>query len=196
MNTTMTAARRTGEVSILGLSGSLRDASLNTTLLRAAARLAGPGACLHLWPDLAAVPPFNEDHESEPATPVHVMREAIAGANALLIATPEYNGSIPGQLKNALDWASRPYRGSVLTGKPVAVIGASPGDQGAAAAQAELRTVLRVAGARVLTHEFSLARAHAAFTRDGRLHEPGLRATLRDLLTALGHEAQTALEAA
>lgn len=109
-------------IRVLGISGSLREASNNTKLLGAAVELVGDGVRLDLWRDRKLVPPFSEDDEGEPARPVQALRLAIAGADALLIATPEYNGSIPGQLKNAVDWASRPYGDAVLTGKPVAVV--------------------------------------------------------------------------
>lgn len=96
-------------VRILGISGSLQTASNNTKLLHAARGLARPGVRFEVWSGLAAVPPFNEDDEDEPAEPVHTLRDTIAAADAVLIATPEYNNSVPGQLKNAVDWASRPY---------------------------------------------------------------------------------------
>ena len=120
-------------------------------LLRAAGQVLPPGAELEIWDHLDRVPPFNEDWEADPA-PLAVagLRELIAGADALLIATPEYNRSIPGQLKNALDWASRPRGSAVLHGKPAAVISASPRADGAAEASADLRKVLTEAGASVV----------------------------------------------
>lgn len=172
-------------IRVLGISGSLRAASNNTKLLRAAVELVGEGVRLDLWCDLKQVPPFSEDDESAPARPVQALRLAIADADALLIATPEYNGSIPGQLKNAVDWASRPYGDAVLTGKPVAVVGASPSPYGAAGAQAELRKVLGRAGARVLDRELCVGRAHEAFGPDGQLRDPELERGLSDLLDEL-----------
>ena len=139
---------------ILGISGSLRADSLNTALLRAAAGYLPSAARMRLHTDLALVPPYSEDHDVEPAqAPVARLRSRIETADALLIATPEYNGSIPGQLKNALDWASRPYPDNALRHKPVAVIGASTGLFGAIWAQADLRKVLATAGAHVLDEE-------------------------------------------
>jgi chromate reductase, NAD(P)H dehydrogenase (quinone) len=139
---------RTGEndmpIKIVGIAGSLRGGSVNRVLLGAAAQILPPGAELQIWDQLDRVPPFNEDWEADPA-PLAVtgLRELIAGADALLIATPEYNRSIPGQLKNALDWASRPRGSAVLQGKPTAVISASPRPGGGAEAAADLRKVLR-----------------------------------------------------
>src|SRR5680860_1116679 len=127
---------------VLGISGSLRGDSHNTRLLRAAARELPVDAELRLFEGLREVPPYDEDDDREPApAAVARLREAIAGADAVLIATPEYNSSIPGQLKNALDWASRPRATSPLRFMPVAVIGASTGAFGAVWAQAELRKV-------------------------------------------------------
>ena len=94
---------------ILGISGSLRRDSHNTRLLRAAAELLPPGAELEVWEQLRDVPPFDEDHESDPAPAVLALREAVEEADAVLFVTPEYNAGIPGQLKNAVDWLSRPY---------------------------------------------------------------------------------------
>src|ERR1700736_1886406 len=112
---------------VLGISGSLRRDSHNRRLLRAAAGLLPPEAELVLFEGLKAIPPFDEDDEPTPALAVERWRAAIGDADALLFATPEYNSSIPGQLKNAIDWASRPVATNVLRNKPVAVIGASTG---------------------------------------------------------------------
>lgn len=172
-------------IRVLGISGSLRAASNNTKLLNAAAGLVDDGVRLELWRDLHLVPPFSEDDETEPVWPVQALRLAIADADALLFATPEYNGSIPGQLKNAVDWASRPYGDAVLTGKPVAVVAASPSPSGAAWAHAELRKVLGRAGARVVDRELSVGQAHEAFAPDGQLRDPGLARDLSTLLTDL-----------
>ena len=183
-------------VRVLGISGSLRAASNNTKVLRAAAELVGDGVRLDLWRDLRLVPPFSEDDENAPTWPVQALRVAIADADALLIATPEYNGSIPGQLKNVVDWASRPYGDGVLTGKPVAVMGASPSAYGAAEAQAELRKVLARAGAQVLDGELAVAQAHEAFGPDGRLRNPELARALSDLLDTLQAGATTSIHVA
>jgi chromate reductase len=135
---------------ILGISGSLRRGSHNRKLLRAAAAALPPAADLIEWDGLADLPAFDEDREKTPAEPVRAFLDLIASADALLIATPEYNASLPGALKNALDWASRPFASSVLRCKPSAVIGASTGPFGAVWAQAELRKVLTASGAHVL----------------------------------------------
>lgn len=151
---------------VLGISGSLRHDSHNSALLRAAAERLPAGAELVSFERLAEIPPYDEDVEMR-AVPqsVRELREAIRDADAVLIATPEYNHSIPGQLKNALDWASRPAGKSALNGKPAATIGASTGMFGAVWAQAELRKVLGAMGARVLETELPVA--HAAELRDG-----------------------------
>jgi chromate reductase len=117
---------------ILGLSGSLRRGSHNTRLLRAAAEMLAPGVRLDVYDGPRDLPPYDPDRDVEPRDEVvGRLRDAIAEADGVLIATPEYNGSIPGQLKNALDWASRPFPDNALRGKPVAVIGASTGLFGA-----------------------------------------------------------------
>jgi chromate reductase, NAD(P)H dehydrogenase (quinone) len=173
---------------ILGISGSFRRDSHNTRLLRAAAPTLPPGAELELFDGLGAVPPYCEDADTEPAPEaVAHLRDEIAAADALLIATPEYNASIPGVLKNAIDWASRPFPDNVLRGKPVAVMGASTGLFGAVWSQAELRKVLRHAGAEVLDAELPVGMADQAFTRAGELADPELRLRLADLLEALAN---------
>jgi chromate reductase len=151
---------------VLGISGSLRHESHNSALLRAAAERLPAGAELVPFARLEEVPPYDEDVEVRAVPePVRELREAIRGADAVLIATPEYNHSIPGQLKNALDWASRPAGQSALNGKPTAVIGASTGMFGAVWAQAELRKVLGAMGGRVVEAELPIA--HAAELRRG-----------------------------
>jgi len=170
---------------ILGISGSLRRDSHNTNLLRAAAEVAGPDVELELYAALKDVPPFDEDDEAQPR-PESVARlnEAIANADAVLFSTPEYNASIPGQLKNAIDWVSRPVATNVLRNKPVAVVGASTGAFGAAWAQAELRKVLAALGARVLDVELPVPHAHNRFDEDG-LIDGGIRAGLAEAVEAL-----------
>jgi chromate reductase len=171
---------------ILGISGSFRRDSHNTRLLRAAADLLPPGAELELFDDLASLPPFCEDADVDPApAAVERLREQIESADALLIATPEYNASIPGVLKNAIDWASRPFPDNALRDKPVAVIGASTGLFGAVWAQAELRKVLQHTGAKVLEVELAVALADQAFTPAGELADPALAARLEGLLGQL-----------
>jgi chromate reductase len=181
---------------VLGISGSLRPASHNTRLLRAAAELAPPGVELELLesPRLKAVPPYDEDDENaEAPAAVAQLREAIAGADAVLFATPEYNSSLPGQLKNALDWVSRPFATNVLRNKPVAVVGASPGAFGAVWAQAELRKVLATMGARVVDAELALGHADTRFTEDGKLADDEFRGELTEVLATLAAEARPAV---
>ena len=163
---------------ILGISGSLRADSHNRRLLQAAAALLPPEAELVVFEGLRAVQPFDEDDEASPGVGVRGLRDAIASADGLLIATPEYNSSIPGQLKNAVDWASRPRGEAALANKTVAVIGASTGQFGAMWAQQDLRKTLGLAGARVVGDELPVARADQGF--DEKVHE-----RLRDVLEAL-----------
>jgi chromate reductase, NAD(P)H dehydrogenase (quinone) len=183
-------------VRVLGISGSLRRESHNTRLLRAAADALPPGVELELFDGLEALPPYNEDTDLSPGPDaVEHLRERIAAADAVLIATPEYNASIPGVLKNAIDWASRPFPDNALRGQPVAVIGASTGLFGAVWAQAEVRKALRHAGARVLDSELPVALADQAFTPDGELADPELRVELGELLEALVREVAVPVEA-
>jgi chromate reductase, NAD(P)H dehydrogenase (quinone) len=171
---------------ILGISGSLRRDSSNTKLLRAAEELLPRDAELVFFDHLEAVPPYNEDRDDdEPPVGATRLRDAIAEADAVLFATPEYNGSVPGQLKNAVDWASRPHRTSALWGKPVAVVGASSGMYGAVWAQADLRKALGVAGARVVDAEVAVGRAGSRFDEAGRLVDEEIRDELQSALEAL-----------
>jgi chromate reductase, NAD(P)H dehydrogenase (quinone) len=157
---------------VLGISGSLRHESHNSALLRAAAERLPAGVELVAFERLGDVSPYDEDVElSGVPAAVQKLREAIRDADAVLIATPEYNHSIPGQLKNALDWASRPAGQSALNGKPAATIGASTGMFGAVWAQAELRKVLGAMGGRVLEAELPVSHA-ADLHRSDRLELP------------------------
>jgi len=167
---------------ILGISGSLRRGSHNRKLLRAAAGALPSGVDFVEWNGLAELPAFDEDREMTPAEPVRAFLDLIASADALLIATPEYNASLPGALKNALDWASRPFPWNVLRGKPSAVIGASTGPFGAVWAQAELRKTLTASGAHVVDTELPVGTAAGAFGADGSLADPALSARLHRLL--------------
>jgi chromate reductase len=175
---------------ILGISGSLRRGSHNTKLLHAVEELLPAGVELELYDELKAVPPYDEDDDTDdsPLAAVH-LRDAIAHADGVLFATPEYNGSVPGQLKNAVDWASRPHRVSALWGKPAAVIGASTGMFGAVWAQAELRKVLKTAGARVVETEVAVSKADAKFGDDGALLDDEIREQLAETLELLLAEA-------
>ena len=174
---------------VLGISGSLRSGSLNSALLRAAAERLPAGAELVEYERLGEIPPYDEDVELE-ATPavVEELRQAVREADAVLIATPEYNHSIPGQLKNALDWVSRPAGKSALNGKPAAAIGASTGMFGAVWAQAEARKVLAAIGARVLDRELPVGMADSAFTPDGTLADEDLSLALAGILAELHGE--------
>jgi chromate reductase len=155
-------------------------------LLRAAAELLLPDCQLEVYDALRELPPYDADRDVEPAAEaVARLRAAIAGADGVRIATPEYNGSIPGLLKNALDWASRPYPDNVLQRKPVAVVGASSGPFGAVWAQAERRKVLDIIGADVVDDELPLGQADLAFADDGNLVNPEHRALLAELVRAL-----------
>jgi chromate reductase, NAD(P)H dehydrogenase (quinone) len=179
---------------VLAISGSLRDDSFNTKLLRAAAELAPPGVEVELWNGLKAVPPFDEDDEGEQAPAAVVeLYDAIAGADAVLFATPEYNSSIPGQLKNAIDWASRPKGSAALLNKTVAVVGASTGMFGAVWAQAELRKVLASAGARVIDAELPVPASHTRFDEHGRLVDDEIRERLAEIVKTLAGAAERVL---
>jgi chromate reductase len=174
---------------ILAISGSLRRGSHNTSLLRAAGELLPPTHELVVWDGLKDVPPYDEDDDVQPAPPaVAALREAVAEADAVLIATPEYNSSIPGALKNALDWASRPIATNVFRNKPVAVIGSSDGMFGAVWAQAEVRKVLGAMGARVLDVEVAVGHATDKFDADGTLEDDEVRGQLEDALSVLRAE--------
>jgi chromate reductase len=157
-------------VRLLGISGSLRRESHNRRLLLEAAQHLPPGVELELFDGLKALPPYDEDDDLAPADPaVEALRDAIAGADAVLFATPEYNGSVPGQLKNAVDWASRPRGSAALQNKPVAVVSASIGSFGGVWAQADLKRILGAAGARVVGEELAVPRAHERLAEHGRL---------------------------
>jgi chromate reductase, NAD(P)H dehydrogenase (quinone) len=171
---------------VLGISGSLRRDSLNSALLRAAAERLPAGAEWSEFEGLREIPPYDADIE-EATVPAAVrdLREAIGDADAVLVATPEYNHSIPGVLKNALDWASRPAGQSALSGKPAAAIGASTGMFGAVWAQAETRKVLGALGGRVVEAELPVARADQLFV-DGQLElSPQQSEQLEQLLAEL-----------
>jgi chromate reductase, NAD(P)H dehydrogenase (quinone) len=176
---------------ILAISGSLRGASYNAALLDATAALAPRGVELTRFPGLVELPPYDEDLDVSPAPdPVRRLRDAIQRSHAVLFATPEYNRSIPGQLKTALDWASRPYPFNSLYEKPVAIIGGSPGKFGAVWAHAELRSVLEAIGARVVGQSLSIPRLQEAFDRHARLVDQGPRDQLAEILRLLAAHPQ------
>ncbi len=171
---------------LLAISGSLRRDSFNTKLLRAAEELLPPEVEFELWAELKDVPPYDEEDDVQPAPlAVIALRDAIADADAVLVSTPEYNSSIPGQLKNALDWVSRPLTASPLRNKPVAVVGASTGAFGAVWAQAELRKVLAAIGARVVDAEVAVGHAPARFDERGKLVDEALLEQLDETLDEL-----------
>jgi chromate reductase, NAD(P)H dehydrogenase (quinone) len=162
---------------LLAISGSLRRGAYNSALLAAAAAASPPGVEFATWHGLADIPAFNEDLDIPPA--VAMLKREITQADALLFATPEYNGSFPGALKNALDWVSRPFATNVLRNKPVAVVGASQGMFGAVWAQADLRRVLSRIGAAVDGRELPVGSADKAFTSDLKLRDSALAARLK-----------------
>ena len=176
---------------ILGISGSLRRGSHNRRLLRAAGALLPPGVELVEWDGLRGLPAFDEDLEDSPPEAVRDFLACVEDADALLIATPEYNSSLPGALKNAIDWASRPFPDNVLRHKPCVVIGASTGLFGAVWAQAEVRKTLKASGAEVLDEELPVGMADMAFTEDDTLADPALAERLAQMLGEL-HDCRSA----
>jgi chromate reductase len=180
---------------ILGIAGSLRRGSHNRRLLRAAAHALPSGVEFVEWDGLAGLPAFDEDLETTPPQIVQAFLDEIERADGVLIATPEYNASVPGALKNALDWASRPFPDNVLKDKPMAVIGASTGLFGAVWAQAEVRKALKASGAHVLESELPVGMADAAFADDDHLQEPELQERLGTLVGDLAREIGAPVEA-
>lgn len=172
---------------VLGISGSLRRDSHNTALLRHAGELfEAEGAEFEIYDGLRDIPPYDEDDDVEDAPEaVAHLRAAVREADAVFFTTPEYNSSIPGALKNAIDWVSRPRTATPLANKPVAVVGASTGMFGAVWAQAELRKVLAATGARVVSGEVALGHAHTRFDDDGRLNDPTLDEQVHEVVRAL-----------
>jgi chromate reductase len=174
-------------VKVLGISGSLRRDSYNTKLLQSVGEMfSAAGAEFELYEGLKLVPPYDEDDDVDPApTAVAHLRDAVAGADAVFFSTPEYNSSVPGQLKNAVDWLSRPLATNVLRNKAVAVIGASQGMFGAVWAQAELRKSLAASGARVVEGEVALGHAHTRFDATGALTDPEIAEQVQAVVDAL-----------
>lgn len=184
------------QVVILTIAGSLRAGSVNRALLRAAAEDLPPGVRVDGYDGLAGLPAFDEDLEPVEPHAVRDLRAALARADALLIATPEYNGSIPGALKNALDWASRPYGAAVLTGLPAAVVSVSPSSFGASRANAALRAVLDASGAAVLEGHLAVADAGTAFDAGARLVDTEVRRALTAVVGELVEAARSVQVAA
>ena len=171
---------------VVGIAGSLRRGSFNRGLIRAAVELSPPGMRLSVH-ELDDLPMFNADVEAmgDP-DPVRRLKQAIGSADAILLATPEYNRCVPGVLKNAIDWASRPARQSVLTNKPVAIMGASTGGGGTARAQAHLRDGLGYTNGLVLPQpEVLVPFATSRFDEAGNLHDGDTQDAIRELLAAL-----------
>jgi chromate reductase, NAD(P)H dehydrogenase (quinone) len=176
-------------VLVLAIAGSLRAESFNAALARAARDVAPAGVEIELFDGLRDLPLYDGDLEGDEIPAVRELRERIAVADAVLFVTPEYNGSIPGVLKNAVDWASRPRDDAALRGKTAAVAGASTGQYGALWAQQDLRRVLGIAGARVVKGELPVGRAQDVFDESGVLTSPLVAERLRDHLAELVREA-------
>lgn len=176
----------TSNLRVLGIAGSLRAKSFNLGLLRASQEIAPAGMTIDIF-DIAAIPLFNGDLEAQgEPEPVAAFKAAIRASDALLIATPEYNYGMPGALKNAIDWASRPPGKSALIDVPVAIMGATPGTGGTARAQLQLRQTLAATRALVLVQqEIFVAGAQQKFDEEGRLTDEDTRKYIRKLLEAL-----------
>jgi chromate reductase len=182
---------------VLAISGSLRRDSNNTRLLRTLREEAPEGVEVTVWNGLKQLPHYDADDDVVPGPPaVEAFRRLVREADAVVFATPEYNSSIPGALKNALDWGSRPLATNAFRNKPVAVIASSAGAFGAIWAAAELRKVLGAMGARVAEVELAVGHAHEKFDADGRLADDDVRQGLRDALESLIAETTPNLQAA
>jgi chromate reductase len=181
---------------ILGISGSLREGSHNTALLRAARQGAPEGVEVELYDELELVPPYNEDRDGADAPEVVTrLRELVREADAVLFAIPEYNGSIPGQVKTAVDWLSRPRGEAALFGKTAAVVGATTGAYGGIWAQQDLRKALGIAGARVIEAELAVGHAGDHLYGGGEIADADTRDKLTQVLSDLA-EASEPLAAA
>jgi chromate reductase, NAD(P)H dehydrogenase (quinone) len=181
-------------VRILAISGSLRGDSNNTALLRALREEAPEGIEIDPWHGLKEIPPYDADDDVVPGPEsVEALRELVREVDGVFFATPEYNSSIPGALKNALDWASRPLATNAFRNKPVAVISSSAGAFGGVWAAAELRKVLGAMGARVTEAELAVGHAHEKLDDSGRLADEDVRQGLRDALQTLVAEVPSAL---
>ena len=181
---------------VLGISGSLRRDSHNTALLHHAGELfEAEGAEFEIYDGLRDIPPYDEDDDVENAPEaVARLRAAVREADAVFFPTPEYNSSIPGALKNAIDWVSRPRAATPFINKPVAVVGASTGMFGAVWAQAELRKVLGSTGARVVPGEVAVGHAHTRFDDDGALNDANLDEQVHEVVRALTSVARERVE--
>ena len=174
---------------ILAISGSLRTGSFNTALVRTARDLAPAGVEVEPYEGLGSIPAFNEDREAVLPEPVQELNRLIREADALLVATPEYNGGVPGALKNALDWASRPHGEAALVAKPAAVVGASTTAYGAQWAQEQVRRALTLSGAVVIDAELAVPRAGERIV-GGEVVDSATRAGLAEVIADLAEAAQ------
>jgi chromate reductase, NAD(P)H dehydrogenase (quinone) len=170
---------------ILGIAGSLRRQSFNRALLRATQELAPEGSRIETF-ELDGIPSFNQDEEQNPPAKVVELKQRVRSADAILLVTPEYNYSVPGVLKNAIDWASRPYGDSAWNGKPVAVMGASVGTLGTARAQYHLRQMFVFLNMYAVNQpEVMVANAHKHFDEQGKLTDETAKKLIRQLLEEL-----------
>jgi chromate reductase, NAD(P)H dehydrogenase (quinone) len=174
-----------GALSILGIAGSLRKGSYNRAALRAAQQLAPDDVRIEIF-ELDGIPAFNQDEERNPPEPVVQLKNKVRSADAILLVTPEYNYSVPGVLKNAIDWASRPYGDSAWSGKPVAIMGASGGIFGTARAQYHLRQIFVFLNMYPVNQpEVMIGQAQQRFDADGNLTDETSRKLIRQLLENL-----------
>lgn len=172
-------------IRILGIAGSLRRQSYNRAALRAATQLAPEGATIDIF-ELDGIPPFSQDDEQHPPTKVIELKRRIRESDAILFVTPEYNYSIPGVLKNAIDWASRPYGDSAWIGKPAAIMGASIGAIGTARAQYHLRQVMVFLNMFPINDpEVMISFAPERFDADGSLTDKATSEYIQRLLQSL-----------
>ena len=172
-------------IRILGIAGSLRRESYNRSALRAAVDLAPKGVTVEIF-DLDGIPGFNQDDERNPPGKVVELKKQVRGADAILIVTPEYNYSVPGVLKNAIDWASRPYGDSAWDGKPAAIMGASIGNIGTARAQYHLRQMMVFLNMFPLNQpEVMIGNAAERFDARGNLPHETTKEYIRKLLQSL-----------
>ena len=173
------------KVRILGFAGSLRKQSYNKAILAVATETVPDGSSLEVF-DLEGIPPFNQDLELQPPDKIKEFKARIRAADAILIATPEYNYSIPGVLKNAIDWASRPYGDNAFDGKPVAVMGASIGTLGTARAQYDLRRSFVFLNMLPLNQpEVMVSFAQDKVDSKGRVTDENTRKRIKELLESL-----------
>ena len=181
----VTFPRMSKPITILGIAGSLRRQSYNRAVLRAAAQLAPAGMTIDIF-ELDGIPGFNQDDEKNPPAKVVELKKRIRAADALLIVTPEYNRSVPGVLKNAIDWATRPYGDNAWSGKPAAIMGASPGMLGTARAQNHLRQIFVSLNVLPLNQpEVMISNADERFDAQGNLTDEKTKDHIRKLLQAL-----------